>query len=164
MAKRLKVTKSKNSASFYIIDDFYDHKSKKKSTYVVEKLGNLASLREKYQYDSYDEVIKHLQEYVEALREADQQAKAGMTLVFHPNHLIACEPRLFNIGYLYMKNIICFLGFKEIGDEMVKKHRIRYDFTNIIIDVLCHQILKEEMVFYEAPQYKVQDAQKALRL
>ena len=100
---------------------------------------------------------------MEALREADQQAKAGMTLVFHPNHLIACEPRLFNIGYLYMKNIICFLSFKEIGDEMARKHRIRYDFTNII-DVLCHQILKEEMVFYEAPQYKVQDAQKALHL
>ncbi len=29
MAKRLKVTKSKNSASFYIIDDFYNPKLKK---------------------------------------------------------------------------------------------------------------------------------------
>lgn len=39
MAKRLKVTKSKNSASFYIIDDFYDPKSKRDQRMLLKSLA-----------------------------------------------------------------------------------------------------------------------------
>ena len=68
MVKRLKSTKSKNSESFYVIDDFYDPNTKKKSTFVAEKLGNIKSLMEKYHTDSRDEVMRQLEIYVDQLR------------------------------------------------------------------------------------------------
>ncbi len=47
MAKRIKISKSKNSESFSVIDDFTDPKTKKRSTFVVERLGSLDSLLKK---------------------------------------------------------------------------------------------------------------------
>jgi len=55
MAKRIKTTKSKNSESYCIIDDYTNPLTHKRSTFIVEKLGSLSSLKEKYNTDSKDE-------------------------------------------------------------------------------------------------------------
>ena len=40
MAKRIKTTKSKNSESYCIIDDYTNPLTHKRSTFIVEKLGS----------------------------------------------------------------------------------------------------------------------------
>lgn len=47
MAKRIKTTKSKNSESYCIIDDYTNPLTHKRSTFIVEKLGSLSSLEGK---------------------------------------------------------------------------------------------------------------------
>ena len=113
MAKRIKSSKSKHSESFYVIDDYYNPETKKKTTFVVERLGSLASLMEKYGTDSRDEVVRQLRDYVESLRKKDREDKAVVELSLSPEHLISRDSkRVFNIGYLYIRNILCSLGIR----------------------------------------------------
>ena len=44
---RLKVTKSKNAASLYVIKSVYNSKTQSNTSKIVEKLGTEAELREK---------------------------------------------------------------------------------------------------------------------
>lgn len=44
---RLKVTRSKNAASLYVIKSVYDSKTQSNTSKIVEKLGTEAELREK---------------------------------------------------------------------------------------------------------------------
>ncbi len=74
MAKRIKVTKSKNSESYSIIDDYTHPQTKKRSTFVVESLGSLNSLKEKLGTDSKQVVLDYINTYVEQLRLLDRQA------------------------------------------------------------------------------------------
>lgn len=57
MAKRLNVSKSKYSESFTIIDDYYNHDTKKSTTFIAERLGNLKSLMEKY--NTLSPILEH---------------------------------------------------------------------------------------------------------
>lgn len=41
MAKRIKTAVTKNSCNYYIIDDFTNPSTKKRSTFVYERLGNI---------------------------------------------------------------------------------------------------------------------------
>ena len=72
MAKRIKISKSKNSESFSIIDDYTHPQTKKRSSYVVESLGSLNDLKKKYNTDSRDVVWQHLVEYRDMLRLHDK--------------------------------------------------------------------------------------------
>ena len=73
MGMRLKSTKSKYSESFSIIDDYTHPETNKRSTFVVEALGSLNSLMEKYQTTDREVVVNHLKDYIE---ERKQQLKA----------------------------------------------------------------------------------------
>ena len=82
MAKRIKTTKSKNSESYCIIDDYTNPLTHKRSTFIVEKLGSLSSLKEKYNTDSKDVVMKHLNQHLEILKELDKKLSKKMTFAY----------------------------------------------------------------------------------
>lgn len=107
MAKRLKITKNKNSEFLYIIDDYIHPDTNKRSTFVVERLGNIHDLKQKYNTDSRDEVINQLKNYINDLRISDEEDKTPVSIELPPSKLISPnEQRVFNIGYLYIKNMM----------------------------------------------------------
>jgi hypothetical protein len=58
---RLKVTKSKNSASLYVIKSVYNSKTQSNSSKIVEKLGTEAELRKKLNgEDPYEWAEKYI--------------------------------------------------------------------------------------------------------
>ena len=142
MSKRIKVTKSKNSESFYIIDDFTDPKTRKHSTFIVERLGSLSSLKSKYDTDSREVVLDNLKQYVYKLREQDKENKAIVSINFTPSQLIPLDDeRLYNLGYMYFKNILFSLGIKDICQQITDRHKFQFDLTSIVSDLVDTRII-----------------------
>lgn len=135
MAKRIKTTKSKNSESYCIIDDYTNPLTHKRSTFIVEKLGSLSSLKEKYNTDSKDVVMKHLNQHLEILKELDKEEKSPVDILLHPQKIIEKNDiRLFNIGYLYLRNILSSLGLKNISKTISESYHFKFDLYSIIAD------------------------------
>lgn len=172
MAKRIKISKSKNSESFSIIDDFTDPKTKKRSTFVVERLGSLDSLMKKYDTNSRDVVIEKLNLYVSKLRGQDKENKALIPIQLSPSKLIPLdEERLFNLGYLYPKNIISSLGIRDICNKIQNDRKFKFDLYQIVCDLVCTRIIypgskrssfKDAHHFLDSPQYQLEDVYRSL--
>ena len=172
MAKRIKISKSKNSESFSIIDDYTHPQTKKRSSYVVESLGSLNDLKKKYNTDSRDVVWQHLVEYRDMLRLHDKLEKALIPIMLSPDRLILSnDERLYNIGYLYPINILSSLGLKNICDKIQSHHRFKFDLFQIVSDLVAARIIypgskrssyKDAHHFLETPQYSLDDIYRSL--
>lgn len=174
MAKRLNITKTKNSKNFYIIDDYTDPQTKKRSTSIVERLGNLNSLKEKYNTESEDEIVNILKEYVNELKAKDKEEKSLISINFDPSKLIEKDMnRFYNIGYLYPRNILSSLGIKEICDEIKESRKFEYDLNAIIQDLISTRIIypgskrssyKDAHNFLKVPEYQLEDVYRSLKV
>ena len=108
---QLTVSKSKNSASFYV------QKSIRKpdgsvTTITIEKLGNLDEVKTRAQgMDPY----KWAQEYVNELNRREYEDQKAIIIPFSPSKLLKeNEQRLCNCGYLFLQSVYYSLGLKEI--------------------------------------------------
>ena len=78
---RLKVSKSKNSASFYVIKTVYE--GKKERTVTVEKLGTEADLRKKLNgADPYEWAKNYVKELNEKEKEQTREILLPLSLSF----------------------------------------------------------------------------------
>ena len=118
---KLTVSKSKNSASFYV------QKSIRKpdgsvTTITIEKLGNLDEVKTRAQgMDPY----KWAQEYVNELNRREYEDQKAIIIPFSPSKLLKeNEQRLYNCGYLFLQSVYYSLGLKEICTSITDK----YDF------------------------------------
>ena len=107
---KLTVSKSKNSASFYV------QKSIRKpdgsvTTITVEKLGNLDEVKTKAQgMDPY----KWAQEYVNELNRREYEEQKSIILSFSPSRLLKENDRkLYNCGYLFLQSVYYSLGLRR---------------------------------------------------
>lgn len=172
MAKRLKITQSKNSESFYVIDDFTDPQSKKRSTFIVERLGSLNSLKDKYNTDSRDKVLSILSSYVDELRLIDKENRALISIALSPAKLISPDDeRLYNIGYLYPRNILSSLGIRNICSQIQNHRKFQFDLNKILCDLVCTRIIypgskrssyKDAHHFLDVPSYELEDIYRSL--
>lgn len=172
MAKRIKTTKSKNSESYCIIDDYTNPLTHKRSTFIFEKLGSLSSLKEKYNTDSKDVVMKHLNQHLEILKELDKEEKSPVDILLHPQKIIEKNDiRLFNIGYLYLRNILSSLGLKNISKTISESYHFKFDLYSIIADLVCARIIYpgskrssylDAQHFIESPEYKLENVYRSL--
>ena len=172
MAKRIKTTKSKNSESYCIIDDYTNPLTHKRSTFIFEKLGSLSSLKEKYNTDSKDVVMKHLNQHLEILKELDKEEKSPVDILLHPQKIIEKNDiRLFNIGYLYLRNILSSLGLKNISKTISESYHFKFDLYSIIADLVCARIIYpgskrssylDARHFIESPEYKLENVYRSL--
>lgn len=173
MAKRLKVSKSKYSESFTIIEDYYNHDTKKSTTFIVERLGNLKSLMEKYNTDSRDVVMQNLKAYVNELRKKDKEDSSVINISIGANDLIDLNSKnVFNIGYLYIRNILCSLGIADICRQISEKYRFKYDLTDILVDLVCTRVIypsskrssyESAKKFLKEPTYSLADVYRSLK-
>lgn len=172
MAKRMKTTRTKNSCNFYIIDDFTDPSTKKRSTFVYEKLGNIQKIMDRFEATSEEEALEKLNLYLNDLKKADKEASQFISINLYPNKLIEKnKERLFNIGYLYPKSILKSLGIKSICDNISDKYQFKFELDDILCDLVSSRIIypgskrssyKDVSHFIEPPKYELHDVYRSL--
>lgn len=172
MSKRLKSTLSKNSESFYIIEDFTNPQTKKRSTCVYERLGSLKDLKVKYHTDSRDKILSILTDHLNELRLLDAEYKSDVTVILSQSNLIPLNhKRQYNLGYLYPRNILSTLGITNICKAISEHRSFQFNLAKIIMDLVCTRIIypgskrssyEDCHKFFEVPSYQLEDIYRSL--
>ena len=166
---RLKVTKSKNASSFYVIKSIYNKKTKSNTSKIVQKLGTEAELREKLNgQDPYD----WAKNYIKELNEKEKEQTREIMLPLSQSKLLEKNVQhSFNGGYLFLQKIYHELGINKICNKIHDKYRFSYDLDNILSRLIYSRILfpasklgtyKLSENFLEQPNFDLQHIYRAL--
>jgi len=136
---RLKVSKSKNAASFYVIKSIYNSKTKKNTSVVVEKLGTEAALRKKLNGQDPYEWAKA---YVAELTRKEKEDNRQVLIKKQQSKQIPKDiQQSFSGGYLFLQDIYYQLGIDKISKEISSKYKFTYDLDSILSRLLYGRIL-----------------------
>lgn len=166
---RLKVSKSKNAASLYVIKSIYDSKTQSNTSVIVEKLGTEKELREKLNgADPYE----WAREYIKKLNQEEKMQQREVLVKFKQSKRLTREQqRLFYGGYLFLQQIYYDLGIDGICSDISKEYRFTYDLNSILSRLLYGRILfpssklntfQESQKFLEQPDFTLQHVYRAL--
>ncbi|MDR3186711.1 MAG: transposase [Christensenellaceae bacterium] len=163
---RLKISRSKNSASLYVIESIYDNGFN--SSRVVEKLGTEEDLRKKLNgQDPYE----WANNYIDTLNQLKKEESEKVTIALSPNTVVSSDQRQFNGGYLFLQKIYHELGLDLISKNISKKHSLKFDLDNVFSKLLYSRIIypssklstpKLLAKFLEPPNFELQDIYRAL--
>ena len=135
---RLNVSRSKNSASLYVIKSTWENKVH--STVIVEKLGTEAELREKLNgRDPYE----WAKEYIAELNRQEKEGTEPPVIAkYSPSSRLEKDvQQSFHGGYLFLQRLYSELGFPKICEQITKKHAFEYDLNSILSRLLYTRIL-----------------------
>ncbi len=166
---RLKVSKSKNAASLYVIKSTYIngvHSSK-----IVEKLGTYDELLEKLGgQDPYE----WAEEYIAELNKQEKENKRKIMVPYSPNKLIPKgEQRLFNGGYLFLQKIYHELKLDKMCRDIAKKYKFSYDLDSILSRLIYARVIYPSSKlstyqlssrFMEQPSFDLHQIYRALEI
>jgi transposase len=167
---KLTVSKSKNSASFYV------QKSIRKpngsvTTITVEKLGNLTQVKTKA--GGKDPYV-WAQEYVDELNRNEYELRQEIVLRYSPTKLLKKgEQKAYNCGYLFLQDIYSSLGLEKICKSISTKHSFVYDLNDILSMLVYTRILypsskrsssKQAALFLEKPSFEIHDVYRSLSI
>jgi len=168
---RLKVSKSKNAASLYVIKSIYNSKTQKNSSVIVEKLGTEAELREKLNGQDPYEWAK---EYIEKLNKEEKENTRKIMVPYAPNKLIPVnQQRIFNGGYLFLQKIYHELGIQKITADIAQRHKFTFNLDSVLSRLLYGRILypssklatyKHAHKFLEPADFDLQHVYRALEV
>lgn len=164
---RLKVSRSKNAASFYVTKTVYE--GKKERTVTVEKLGTEKELRQKLNgADPYEWAKAHIAE----LNRLEREQKREILVPFKQSSQIERgKQRSFNGGYLFLQKLYYSLGLNKICSEISGRYKFDYDLNDILSRLLYGRILfpssklstfEESKKYLEAPKFELQHIYRAL--
>lgn len=166
---RLKVSKSKNAASLYVIKSTYIngvHSSK-----IVEKLGTYDELKKKL---GGQDPYQWAEEYIAELNKQEKENKRKIMVPYSPNKLIPKgEQRSFNGGYLFLQSIYHQLKLNNICNKISEKHKFSFDLNDILSRLLYARILfpasklathNLSKQFLEQPAFDLQHIYRALEV
>lgn len=168
---RLHISKSKNSASLYVIKSVYNSKTQSNSSVIVEKLGTEVELREKLSgQDPYEWAKK----YITELNEKAKEDSTEVLIQYSPNKLINKDKqRSFNGGYLFLQKIYHELGLHTICKEISNRHKFDFNLDSILSRLLYGRIIfpssklstfKLASTFLERPDFEIQHIYRALEV
>lgn len=168
---RLKVTKSKNAASLYVIKSVYDSKTKSNSSKIVEKLGTELELKEKLNgADPYE----WAKEYVRTLNEKEKDQTRKILVPFEQSKIISKnEQHTFNGGYLFLQKIYYELGLHTICKNISDKYKFTYNLNSILSRLIYGRIIfpssklatfELSKKFIEQPEFELQHIYRALEV
>lgn len=168
---RLKITKSKNSASLYVIKSVYNSKTQSNTSVIVEKLGTEAELRKKLNGQDPYEWAK---QYIEELNKKEKEETREVIVKYSPTRVIAKdEQRSFNGGYLFLQQIYHQLGLHKICREIAQKHKFTFNLDSILSRLLYARIIYPSSKlatyqlsarFIEQPDFDLQHIYRALEV
>jgi transposase len=166
---RLKVSRSKNAASFYVTKTVYE--GKKEKTITVEKLGTEKELRDKLNgQDPYEWAKK----YIDELNRQDREANRDVMVKCSPNKQIEMnDKRSFNGGYLFLQHIYNELGLPKICKTISNNYKFTFNLDSILSRLVYGRIifpasklatndLSKE--FIEQPNFELQHIYRALEV
>lgn len=165
---KLTVTKSKNSASFYVQKSIRK-KNGGTTSITIEKLGNLEQVRARAcGKDPY----VWAQEYVNELNRREYEEQKEIILSYSPTRLLKKgEQKSYNCGYLFLQNIYYSLGLNKICQTISSRHLFEYDLNDILSKLVYTRILypssklaanKQASVFLEGSSFELHDVYRAL--
>lgn len=167
---RIKITKSKNSESLYIIKSYRD-KNGKSTTRIIEKLGTISSLLPKHN-NSRDEVISWAKKRADFLTQKEKEDNLDVILKLSPSKKLKKDSiRTFNCGYLFLQDIFYELGIDDICKDISKKYNFEFNLTDILAKVIYARILNPasklstfeySKKFIEAPLFELHHIYRAL--
>jgi len=134
---RLKISKSKNAASLYVIKSIYN--KGKRSTKIVEKLGTIAELENKL---NGQDPIEWAKKYIEELNKKEKEEKRDVLVKYSPSKVITKdEQRSFNGGYLFLQQIYHQLGLHKICKEILDKYKVTFDLNSILSRLIYGRVI-----------------------
>lgn len=165
---KLTVSKSKNSASFYVQKTIRKPNGSV-TTVTIEKLGNLTEVTAKA--GGKDPYV-WAQEYVNELNRREYEENKEIIVSYSPSKLLRKgEQKLFNCGYLFLQDIYYELGLDRICKEISSRHPFGYDLDDILSKLIYTRIIfpasklsshKQAAKFIEQPTFKLHDIYRAL--
>lgn len=134
---RVKRSVSKNSTSYSIIKDVY--RNGKKSSKVVEALGNDKEILEKHPgVDPYT----WAKEYAEELTQKEKENSQKVIVKYSPTKQIALnKQRQFNTGYLFLQSIYHELKLDTVCQQISQKYDFEYDLNEILSRLIYLRVL-----------------------
>jgi transposase len=165
---KLTVSKSKNSASFYV------QRTVRKpngsiTTETVEKLGNLTEVTAKA---GGKDPYKWAQEYVNELNRHEYEESKEIIVSYSQSKLLnKGKQQCFNCGYLFLQHIYYELGLNRICKEISKRHSFEYDLNDVLSRLIYTRIIypssklssyKQSKKFIEQPTFELHDIYRAL--
>lgn len=134
---RLKVSKSKNSASLYVIKTVYI--DGKEYTKTVEKLGTYEELKDKL---NGDDPIEWAKKYIEELNKKEKEETREILIKYSPAKVITKgEQRSFNGGYLFLQKIYHELGLHKVCKEISQKYKFDFDLDSILSRLIYGRVI-----------------------
>ena len=165
---KLTVTKSKNSACFYVQKSIRK-KSGGTTSITIEKLGNLEEVRAKA--GGKDPYV-WAQEYVDELNRREYEEQKEIIVSYSPAKLIKKgEQKSYNCGYLFLQKIYYSLGLDKICKTISSRHLFEYDLNDILSKLVYTRILypssklesnRQAAKFLEEPSFELYDIYRAL--
>ena len=166
---RLKISKSKNSASLYVIKSTYINKVH--STKIVEKLGTYDELKKRL---NGEDPIEWANNYIEELNKQEKEGKKDILLKCSPSKQITKdEQHSFNGGYLFLQKIYHELGLHKITKNISDKYKFTYNLDSILSRLTYGRIIfpasklatnELSKTFIEQPDFDIQHIYRALEV
>ena len=166
---RLQVSKSKNSASLYVIKTIYTNG--KEQTKIIEKLGTENELREKLNGEDPYEWAK---KYIEELNKKEKEESREVIIKRKQSTLINKGEQLtYNGGYLFLQQLYHNLKLHKICKNISKKYKFTFNFDSILSRLIYGRILfpssklstfQLSKTLIEQPDFKIQHVYRALEV
>lgn len=166
---RLKITKSKNAASLYVIKDVI--RNGKRTTKIVEKLGTLEELKKKLKNE---DPIEWSKKYIKNLNDQENINTRKIIIEKSQNKLIEREKQtLYNCGYLFLEKIYYKLKLNNVCEEISQKYQFKFDLNSILSNLIYTRIIEPSSKlssfeaskkFIEQPNYELHDIYRALEV
>ena len=164
---RLQISKSKNSASYYVIRTIYINGKEK--TQIVEKLGTHTELLKKLNGEDPKQWAK---KYVEELNKKEEEDKREIIVKYSPTKLISKgQQNCFNGGYLFLQQIYHELKLNKLCKTISSKYKFKFDLDSILSRLIYGRILfplsklatyDESKKFIEQPNFELHQIYRAL--
>ncbi len=166
---RLKISKSKNAQSLYVIKSTY--KNGKHSSKIVEKLGTYDDLLKKL---NGQDPIEWAKKYIEKLNQKEKEEKREVLVKYSPvKQITKDEQHLFNGGYLFLQKIYHELGIHKITREISAKYKFTFNLDAILSRLVYGRIIFPSSKlatfelakrFIEPPDFELQHIYRALEI
>lgn len=168
---RIKKTKSKNSLSYTIIEDYY--RNGKRTTKVVDIIGNNTKVSELANKENID-VDTWLNNYLEKYKQEHNNSTEVEEVVIkkYSNKLIPSNvTNRFNVGYLFLKDIYYSLKIDHIVKSITKKYKFEFDLNEVLSNLVFSRIIypssklktyELSQKFIETPKYNLENLYRGL--
>lgn len=164
------VSKSKNSATYYVQKSFRSD-SGKTTARIVERLGSMKELIARF---GEEDPIGAARRYIAELTAEEKESRRKVTVEYNPSLLIKNgDQRCFNGGYLFLKKVYHELGLDKICKKLERKHKNKFDLDAILQMLLYTRVLypgsklsslDDAKRFIERPEADIHQVYRALSI